>query len=619
VKEMSDQVRGVLFVIASLLILFAWGHFYKPPAPPPETHSTQTQTAAPVSPSGTEQQASAPGGAEEKGSHTKAKHRNEAEGGAAAAANAAVVEAREEQGVTVDSPLYHVELSNRGGVVKTWELKKYMNDEKPPRPLDLVNDSVAKEMGWPFSLVMADTQLEAKANSALYQVQALTLQVAAVTKTAAGAKATAPAVAAVPVAGGGGASGALEAPMRIIFHWSDGHLDVTKTLNFTADYEMTVDVSVTLDGKPEPVGVAWRGGFGDKAVYNAAQLVTVYYKVGGKTTLLQYKKLGVSGNQSQPAVQYGPLEFAGIEDQFFTAAFLPDGTDLSLWHWMQNHTITAADGKQTTVPEAEMGVGTTAAAPLRMRIYVGPKELRLLEGLRPSLGELVNFGWTGIIAKPLLWILQELHTKVPNWGWCIVLMTLVINVAMFPLKMKSWRSMQKMQKVAPEIRQIQDRYKKYSMSDPRKKKMNEEVMAVYSREGINPMGSCLPMVFQMPIWWALWRVLGGAIELRHAPWILWIHDLSAMDPYYILPIGMTIMMYLMTKMTPQTSVDPTQQKMMTLMPLMMGFIFFRLSSGLNLYMFTSNMVGIGQQYYLNKTDPLPSKSKFKKKEKVIDA
>jgi YidC/Oxa1 family membrane protein insertase len=616
VKEMSDQVRGVLFVIVSLLILFAWGHFYKPPVPPPQTQPNQTQTSAPVSPSGTQQGATQAGGA----GNAPGKANSTVK--AAAPANPSVVEASEEKNVVVDSPLYHVELSNRGGVVKTWELKKYMNDEKPPRPLDLVNDSVAKELGWPFSLVLADSQLEAKANSALYQVQAVRGDVATAEKPGAGAgskAATRAAVSAAAAASEASAgSGALEAPIKIIFHWSDGHLDVTKTLNFTANYEMTVEVSVLLDGKPEPVAVAWRGGFGDKAVYNAAQLVTVYYKTGGKLTLLQYKKLGVSGNQGQPAVQNGPLEFTGIEDQFFTAAFLPDGTDISLWHWMQNHEVTA-DGKQTSLPEAEMGAGTTAAAPLRVRLYIGPKELRQLEELRPSLGELVNFGWTGVIAKPLLWILQTLHTKVPNWGWCIVLMTLVINLAMFPLKMKSWRSMQKMQKVAPEIRQIQDRYKKYSMSDPRKKKMNEEVMAVYSREGINPMGSCLPMVFQMPIWWALWRVLGGAIELRHAPWLGWIHDLSAMDPYYILPIGMTIMMYLMTKMTPQTTVDPAQQKMMTLMPLMMGFIFFRLSSGLNLYMFTSNLVGIGQQYYLNKTDPLPSKSKFKKKEKVIDA
>jgi len=606
VKEMSDQVRGILFVVASLLILFAWGHFYKPPVPPPQANPAQS--SAPFNPQGSQQGAT--GSASSSATAAKS-----GAGNAAAAANPTVAEASEEKTVVVESALYRVELSNRGGVVKTWQLNKYMDDQKPPRPLDLVNDSVAQELGWPFSLLMTDPQLEAKANSALYQVQAFGAQSMAVEKSGTGANAatTAAAVAAARAAAG---QGPLQAPIKIIFHWSDGHLNVTKTLNFSENYQTTVEVEATLDGKPQPVALAWRGGFGDKAVYNAAQLVTVYYKTGGKLNLLQYKKLGVSGNQSQPAVQYGPLEFAGVEDQFFTAAFLPDGTDVSLWHWMQNHNVTA-DGKQTSEPEAQMAAGTTTGAPLRVRVFVGPKDLSLLEKIQPPLAELVNFGWTGVIAKPLLWILQTLHSKVSNWGWCIVLMTLVINLAMFPLKMKSWRSMQKMQKVGPEIRQIQDRYKKYSMSDPRKKKMNEEVMAVYSREGINPLGSCLPMVFQMPIWWALWRVLNGAIELRHAPWMGWIHDLSAMDPYYILPIGMTIMMYLMTKMTPQTTTDPAQQKMMALMPLMMGFIFFRLSSGLNLYMFTSNLVGIGQQYYLNKSEPLPAKGKFKKK--VIDA
>jgi YidC/Oxa1 family membrane protein insertase len=594
-----------------LLILFAWGHFYKPPVPPPQTNPSQT--SAPVGQQASQQpptQAGATGSTSSSGAAAKS-----GAGNGAAAANPSVVEASEEKTVVVESALYRVELSNRGGVVKTWQLNKYFDDQKPPHPLDLVNDSVARELGWPFSLVLADAQLEAKANSALYQVQAVGATVVVTEKAGSGSNAAA-AVAASRAAATNNGNGPLEAPIKITFHWSDGHLDVTKTLNFTLNYETTVEAAVTLDGKPQPVAVAWRGGFGDKAVYNAAQLVTVYYKTGGKLNLLQYKKLGVSGNQSQPAIQYGPLEFAGVEDQFFTASFLPDGTDISLWHWMQNHSVTT-DGKQTSEPEAEMAAGTTTGAPLRMRVFVGPKDLGLLEKLQPPLAELINFGWTGIIAKPLLWILQTLHTKVPNWGWCIVLMTLVINIAMFPLKMKSWRSMQKMQKVGPEIRQIQDRYKKYSMSDPRKKKMNEEVMAVYSREGINPLGSCLPMVFQMPIWWALWRVLNGAIELRHAPWMGWIHDLSAMDPYYILPISMTIMMYLMTKMTPQTTTDPAQQKMMALMPLMMGFIFFRLSSGLNLYMFTSNLVGIGQQYYLNKSEPMPAKGKFKKK--IIDA
>jgi YidC/Oxa1 family membrane protein insertase len=562
---MSDQIRAVVFVVIALVILFAWGHFYKPPAAPqPQPAQTAVQETTPQAPGNT----SASAGTTMRQTNT------------VAAASATRIQAAEEKSVVVESPLYLVELSNRGGVVRSWKLKKYSDDQKPAHLLDLVNNSAAQQLGWPFSLVLSDSQLEAKANSALYELTP--------------------------------GLGNLTAPTEITFHWSDGHLDVTKKLNFGLDYVMSAEVSVLLDGKAIPAGIAWRGGFGDRQVYKAASLVTVYYKLNDKLNLLQYKKLGVSGNQSQPALQNGPMEYLGVEDQFFTAAFLPDGTELSLWHWTQDHGI-VDDGKPASEPIAEMAAGTTIAAPLVVRVFVGPKDLKILEKTKPPLAELINFGWTGVIAKPLLWILQTIHTKVPNYGWCIILLTLVINVAMFPLKMKSWRSMQKMQKVGPEVRQIQDRYKKYSMSDPRKKKMNEEVMAIYSREGINPMGSCLPMLFQMPIWWALWRVLNGAIELRHAPWMFWIHDLSAKDPYYILPIGMAIMMYLMTKMTPQTTTDPAQQKMMALMPLMFGFFFFNLSSGLNLYMFTSNLVGIGQQVYLNRTEPLPSKSKFKKK------
>jgi YidC/Oxa1 family membrane protein insertase len=568
VNEMGDQIRAVVFVIVALIILFAWGHFYKPPVQPPQSVQTSAQGAPSQTPGNT------------TASAVKATPTTDA----VAAAGLGKVEAANEKSVAIESPIYLVEFSNRGGVARSWKLKKYSDDLKPPHPLELVNTAAAQQLGWPFSLVLSDAQLEAKANSALYEVTPDQLRLAA--------------------------------PIEVRFHWSDGHLEVTKKLTFNSDYELSAEVSVLLDGKPIPAALAWRGGFGDRAVYKAASLVTVYYKLNDKLNLLQYKKLGVAGNQSQPALQTGPMEYLGIEDQFFTAAFLPEGTELSLWHWTQDHGI-VDDGKPASEPIAEMAAGTTIAAPLRARVYVGPKDLKILEKTKPPLAELINFGWTGVIAKPLLWILQTIHTKVPNYGWCIVILTLIINFAMFPLKMKSWRSMQKMQRVGPEIRQIQDRYKKYSMSDPRKKKMNEEVMAIYSREGINPMGSCLPMLFQMPIWWALWRVLNGAIELRHAPWLGWIHDLSAKDPYYILPIGMAIMMYLMSKMTPQTTTDPAQQKMLALMPLMFGFFFFNLSSGLNLYMFTSNLVGIGQQLYLNRTEPLPSRSKFKKK--ALDA
>ncbi|MGB0035899.1 MAG: membrane protein insertase YidC [Candidatus Acidiferrales bacterium] len=579
-KEISDQVRGVIFVVVAMLFFVVWSYFFKPPVTPPQqkpgpaAQTSPTQTPAPP------QTAAAPATA-------------------AAAPAPTVAQASEEKTFVLESPLYRVELSNRGGVVRSWKLKKYFDDQKPPHALELVNVDAAQQLGWPFSLILSDGQLETQANAALFKSE--------IAQARAGARADAPLVAAIPAEGAH-----IEAPAVVNFHWSDGHLDVTKQLKFNKDYELAVEVNVTLDGKPMPAAIAWRGGFGDQAVYKASTLVNVFYKLNGKLATLQSKNLGVPKNQGQSVVQAGPLEFTGIEDQFFCAAFLPDGTDLSLWHWTQDHNVTV-DDKPASEPIAEMAAGSPLAVPVKMRVFVGPKDLDLLAREKPPLEELVQFGWFGIIAKPLLLILQWIQRYVPNWGWAIVVLTLIINMLMFPLKMKSWRSMQKMQKVMPEIRSIQDRYKKYSMSDPRKRKMNEEVTAIYQREGINPMGSCLPMLFQMPIWLALWRVLNGAIELRHASWIGWIKDLSAMDPYYILPIGMTITMYLTTKMTPQTSADPAQQKMMALMPLMMGFFFFRLSSGLNLYMFTSNIVAVGQQLYLNRAEPLPAKGKFKKK------
>jgi hypothetical protein len=330
VKEMSDQVRGIVFVLISLLILFAWGHFYKPPVPPPQT--SPSQTSAPVNPEGSPQGSAQSGAAGNTSSSAAAKS-----GATAAAANPSVVEDSEEKTVVVQSALYRVELSNRGGVAKTWQLNKYMDDQKPPHPLDLVNDSVAQELGWPFSLVLTDPQQQTNANAGLYQIETHVIPSAVAYKTEL-KRGKGPFV--PPVSGAG-----LYAPIEVDMHWSDGHLDVQKKLKFDLNYETTVEVTVTLDGKPQPVAVAWRGGFGDKAVYNAAQLVTVYYKTGGKLNLLQYKKLGVSGNQSQPAIQYGPLEFAGVEDQFFTASFLPDGTDISLWHWMQNHTGSRDGGR----------------------------------------------------------------------------------------------------------------------------------------------------------------------------------------------------------------------------------------------------------------------------------
>jgi YidC/Oxa1 family membrane protein insertase len=559
VNEMSEQVRGIIFVLLVLIIIFVWSHFYNPPVPPAQKQTANTSQIA----------------THQNGQSAAAKSSSSI--AALPPVDNSAIQAPNQKQIQVESPLYSVQFTNRGGVVLSWKLKKYFDDQKTPQPLDIVNAASSEQLGWPFSILLNDPTLQQEANTALYQVTPDTETI--------------------------------NAPGEIRFHWSNGHLDITKSITFGSSYGVSIDVAATLDGRPIPCGLAWRGGFGDKAVARATQLTTVFYKSNGKLNLLQYKKLGVSNNQSQPQEQAGPMEFLGIEDQFFTATFLPDNSDLTMWHWTQYHNIS-----NNSEPIAEMAAGTASAEPLHMHAFIGPKDLALLEKQQPNLEELVNFGWTGVIAKPLLFILQLLHRYISNWGWTIVVLTLVINFAVFPLKMKSQRSMQKMARVGPEIRTIQDRYKKYSMNDPRKRKMNEEVMAVYQREGINPVGQCLPMLFQMPVWWALWRVLNGAIELRHAPWIGWVHDLSASDPYYILPGLMAVTMFIMTRMTPQTAaVDPAQQRMTQLMPLMFAAFFFRLSSGLNLYMFTSNLVGLAQQYYLNRSQPLPSRSKFKKK------
>jgi len=548
----------VVFVILAIAIFVGYSYFFKPPVQPEKPAQISPQSA-PAQP-----QARLPLPTAAPGKPTIIR----------------AIQGSAEQTIVVESTLYRVELSNRGGVVRSWKLKNYLDDQKPAHPLDLVNPNVAAELGWPLSLMLSDAQLESQANSALYQ--------------------------ATP------ASGTVMAPAEIDFHWSDGHLDITKKFKFSQTYQLSIEASALLDGKPLATAIAWRGGFGDRAVYKASQTVNVFYRQDGKLNLLPYKKLGVSGNQLQPFQQPGSMEFAGLEDQFFTATFIPDGADLSLWHWTQWHHFTE-NNQVSNEPEAEIAVGSTSTEGVKLRAFVGPKDLKILSGVHPSLEELVNFGWTGIIAKPMLFALQWLHRYITNWGWAIVVFTLALTMVLFPIRLWTFRSTRKMQAVAPEIKAIQDRYKKYSMRDPRKRKMNEEVMAVYQREGINPLGSCLPMLVQIPFLWGFYRMLAGAIELRHATWIWWIHDLSAKDPYYILPIAMAVTTYLMTKMTPTpATVDPAQQRMMALMPLMLAFIFVQLSSGLNLYYFTSNLVGVGQQWYLNRSHPLPGRSKFKK-------
>jgi YidC/Oxa1 family membrane protein insertase len=297
----------------------------------------------------------------------------------------------------------------------------------------------------------------------------------------------------------------------------------------------------------------------------------------------------------------GPLQLAGEADKYFAAIFLPEAPDDVMFR-LSRQEWTPPDWTEKEKPHPLLAdLAQPQPKPLAFNLFVGPKDLDVLKSVKPPLDSLVDFGWFSFVAKPLFIGMNYIYDHwIHNYGWAIVILTLGINLCFLPLRLKSIRSAQEMQRVAPIIKGIQDKYKQYKFNDPRKQKMNEEVMKVYSEHHINPFGSCLLMLPQLPFLYGFYRVLDLSIELRHAPWIWWIKDLSVSDPLYILPILMIVTQFFLQRMTPQASVDPSQQRMMMVMPIVMGIMFVRFPSGMLLYWVTGNFIQLAQQYFINR-------------------
>ena len=502
---------------------------------------------------------------------------------APAAPAAGTRQASAETETVIENNLYRVTFTNRGAQVKSWVLKKFDDEER--KPLDLVSPVTAEKFGYPLSLWTYDETLRNRLSSALYVSSNV---------------------------------GNLSAPAQLTFEYSAPDLSVRKTISFDSRYLLHVETEVQMNGNWVTALPVWPAGFIDKTAGRFNRGVSsislthanlIEYQLGSSIERLASKK--ISGGATLP----GPFAWAGVSDQYFAAVFLPDDPASVSMVTLHNGLEVPKDAQDPnshdTVKVDILGAAVgNPHGPTIERMYVGPKELAVLEnvsvpaisGASPDLRGLVDFGWLGLISRPLfLWLKWTYNHIVPNWGWAIVLQTLIIALAMLPLRISQMKSMLKMQRVAPQIKSIQEKYKKYSMRDPRKAPMNEEVAALYKKEGVNPAGGCLPMLIQMPFLFAYYRMLGVALDLRHAQW-LWIHDLSARDPYFLLPIFLVISMFLTQRMTPQGAMDPSQQKMMNwMMPAMMGFIFFNLAAGLNLYYAESNLIGIIQQSIMNRT------------------
>lgn len=487
----------------------------------------------------------------------------------------ATKQATSETETVIENDLYRITFTNRGAQVKSWILKKFDNDAQNG-PLDLVHPGAAAQYGYPLSLWTYDETLRRKLNSSLYVASQ---------------------------------EGRLTSPATITFEYADQDLAVRKTFSFDSTYIVKVETSATYKGSPLAALPAWPAGFGDQVTPAFWAAGAIDYQFNKNIERLAIKK--ISGGGTIP----GPFHWAGPTDQYFAAVFIPDDPMTASMVTLRNSLSIARDPQKPdskeviTVDAIGAAVGNVHG-PTAERIFVGPKELEVLQkvpvpgvaGADSDLNGLVDFGFFGIIAKPLfLWLRWSYAHVVPNWGWAIVLQTLIISLALLPLRITQMKSMLKMQRVAPQIKAIQEKYKKYSLRDPRKAPMNEEISALYKKEGVNPAGGCLPMLIQLPFLWAYYKMLSVALDLRHAHW-LWVHDLSAADPLFLLPIFMVVSMLVTQKMTPQPGVDPAQQKMLTvMMPLMMGFIFFRLPAGLNLYYAESNLIQIAQQAVMNRT------------------
>jgi YidC/Oxa1 family membrane protein insertase len=492
-------------------------------------------------------------------------------------------QASAETETVVENDLYRITFTNQGAQVKSWILKKFDNDAQNG-PLDLVNSTAAAQYGYPLSLWTYDETLRSRLSSALYVASS---------------------------------EGKVTAD-NVTFEYADQDLSVRKTFHFDHTYVVNVETSVTYKGSPIAALPAWPSGFGDQTTpaFYASALIDYQFnkdiqRVPARCGFSLFSKCQqVIGGATLP----GPFHWAGPTDQYFAAVFIPEDPAAASMVTLHN-TLPVPRDPQKPESKETVNVDVLGAAvgnlhgPTAERIFVGPKELEILQkvsvpgvsGADNDLNGLVDFGWWGVIAKPLfLWLKWTFHHIVPSWGWAIVLQTVIISVALLPLRITQMKSMLKMQRVAPQIKAIQERYKKYSLRDPRKAAMNEEISALYKKEGVNPVGGCLPMLIQLPFLIAYYRMLGTALDLRHAHW-LWIHDLSAADPYYLLPIFMVVSMLVTQKMTPQAGADPAQQRMMNLMPLMMGFIFFRMPAGLNLYYSAVNVIGVVQQSLMNRT------------------
>jgi YidC/Oxa1 family membrane protein insertase len=577
----GGDMRGLMaFTLLFLVVLLGYQYFFKPQQPPPPPPAAQSQSQPPNQPQPTlpaagaavqPQLASAP-----------------------VLAVSPSVAATVVTTTTVENENYRIVFTNQGAQVKSWVLKKYF--DTAGKPLDMVQPQASAYFGLPLSLFTYEPALTTQLNQALYQV------------TATGAQPT--------------VTGHVEVPATsaLTFHYAANGLDVVKTFRFDASYVLTAEAEVKRNGVPVRALIQWPAGLGDMEEF----LPSSSTRLSIRTSALSQFDWSLDGKQDTEAVAKIsnnatldlPYSYAAVTDLYFVAAFLPDTPDRATLVTLHN-TIdlpsVLSDPNSEKKPAHVLGLamGDTSGS-TRLRLYAGPKAMDLLTSIHAtgadgkptgqSLEPLIQYGWLTVIAKPLYLALRFLvEHGVNNWGWAIIIITVIFNMVLLPTRVMMMKSSLKMMRIQPKVEAIKQRYANIKATDPKRANMNTEMMELYKVEGVNMYGSCLPMLIQMPLFFAYFRLLQNTVELRQAHWY-WLSDLSSPDPLHILPILIIITMFLTQFITPSPGMDANQRRMMAIMmPAMFGFMLWTYASGLSLYWGTGNIINLAIQISINQS------------------
>jgi YidC/Oxa1 family membrane protein insertase len=541
--------RVLLAIFLAFIVLYAWQALFVKPVPKPAARTTSTAT-------------SEPGAVPAPSPVTGLAPPVAATVPAAAPLSTAtaLVTAPADRDVRVETREVIAVFTNRGARLKSWRLKHFLDQGKQPQEL-VEHDLPTQPL--PFTLRTTDDTLTATLNGALYATS------------------------------GAPDATAASSPVDLRFEYRDSAgLHAVKEFHLEpSSYIVTFRATVTDGDRPVTPAILWGPAIGD-----VGEVSRYVAKAGG--LLYQNDKVArlAPKDFATQSTYDGDFKYAGVDDNYFMTAALAPGPSKVIY---QPVSIPPPDGSKEPARELVAYAIEPARPGTPVRFFVGPKDFDVLTAVDRDLALAINFGMFKVIVVPLLRSLKWVNGFAGNYGWSIILLTIIINVIMLPLKHKGVVSMRKMQEIQPEVKAIQDRYAKLKATDPAKQKMNQELMALYKERGVNPASGCVPMLLPMPVLLAMWALLSTAIELRGAPFFGWIHDLSAHDPFYVTPVLMGASQVWQQRLTPSAGADPAQQKMMMFMPVMFTFMFLWAPAGLAIYYGTTNLLNIGQQYFTN--------------------